>query len=167
MKMNKKGYTFAEVMITVAILGIVASTAPVFFSQVITFFTLSNAKMVIQRDARAVLDIINRNLRQASAESITIDRLSSDELPYSRITFTKEGDSDSISYYQQGKYLMMEVGSMLPKRLCENLRYLAFTFPRTDDMSILSVSLTVEKVAVRGQTKAIHVAIEKVRIMNE
>lgn len=165
--MNKKGYTFAEVMITVAILGIVASIAPVFFNNVISFFTLASSKMEIQRDARAVLDIMNRNLRQASIESVTVDRLSSAELPYSRVTFTKVDETDSISYYQEGKNLMMDVGSMLPKKLCGNLRYLSFTFPRTDDLSIISVSLTVEKRAIRGAKKAIHVAIEKVRIMND
>lgn len=165
--MNKKGYTFAEVLITVAILGIVASIAPVFFNNMISFFTLTSSKMEIQRDARAVLDIMNRNLRQASIESVTVDRLSSDELPYSRITFTKVDETNSISYYQEGKDLMMDVGSMLPKKLCGNLRYLSFTFPRTDDLSIISVSLTVEKLAIRGQKKAIHVAIEKVRIMND
>jgi hypothetical protein len=46
------------------------------------------------------------------------------------------------------------------------LRYIAFTYARTDDPSILSVSITTEKETYESGTKALQMAIEKVRVMN-
>lgn len=164
--MNKKGYSLVEIMIVVAIIGLIASIAPVFFSKVYEFLTVSETQMTIQRDSRTALDIINRNLRQATISSIIVDRKSSDQPPYSRISFSKVNDVVEISYYQEGSKLMMKTDSRI-KTLTENLGYLSFSFPRTDDLSIISVSMTVQKITSRGRKKAIHVAIEKIRIMND
>ena len=47
-----------------------------------------------------------------------------------------------------------------------NLRYIAFTYPRSDDPTIISVAVTMEKATYEGGTKALELSIEKVRIMN-
>lgn len=164
--MNRKGYTLIEIMLVVAIMGTIASVAPLFFTRVYELFTMTSTKMEIQRDVRAALDIINKNLRQASIDSITIDKESSLQPPYSKISFRKAGGSMTMSYYQEGNKLIMGRDGAA-RTLTENLSFISFTFPQSDDMSIISISLTVEKRAARGQKKAIHVAIEKVRIMNE
>ncbi|MBI4669032.1 MAG: hypothetical protein HY747_07575 [Elusimicrobia bacterium] len=53
------------------------------------------------------------------------------------------------------------------KLLSKNLRYLAFTFPKSDDLGILSVAMTLEKVIyLKDSTMALHMASEKIRIMN-
>jgi prepilin-type N-terminal cleavage/methylation domain-containing protein len=163
---NIKGYSIIEIMVTVAILGTIASIAPMVFTKVYDFFKLSETKMVIQRDTRASLDIINRSLRQAEKSSIMIDSLSG-QPPCSRIRFKKINDTAYRSFYQQGTTLMESYGATRAIKRADNLRFLAFSFPRSDDQDIISVSMTMEKVTTKGATKAIHVAIEKVRVMNE
>lgn len=162
---SQKGFTLIEIMITVAILGVIASIAPDMFVKFYDFFFLSEARTVIQRDTRAALDLMNRNLRQATETSITIDSATG-QPPYSRVRFTKYGETTQRAYYQQGSQLMETAGTAT-KKVCDNLRYLSFTFPKSDDLGIISVSMTLEKIASKGQRKAIHVAIEKVRVMNE
>jgi len=51
--------------------------------------------------------------------------------------------------------------------LSSNLRYLAFAAPRSDDLTIVSVSLTLEQEITELRTKALHMASEHVMIMND
>jgi hypothetical protein len=110
-----------------------------------------------------VLGLVNRNLRQAIGNSIVISERSG-QPPYSMITFTKQ-QGDTMSFYQNNNKLVMTSGTMT-KTLSSNLRYVAFSFPMSDDMSIISISLTMEKATFKGKSKAMHLAVEKVRIMN-
>ena len=163
MRANKKGYTLTEMMIAVAILGIVMGTAPAIFLQVQRFNRIYEAKNSIQRDVRTSIDAITRNLRQAYSSGVVIDSASG-QPPYSRISF-QSVNGKTYSYYQQGTNLFQTVDSAT-NRLSENLRYIAFTFPRSDDPHIISVSITMEKATFEMRTKALQLSIEKVRIMN-
>ena len=59
----------------------------------------------------------------------------------------------------------MQTGSAA-RQISDGLRYIAFTFPMSDDMGIVSVSLTMEKETFQGRSKAMHLAVEKIRVMN-
>ena len=50
--------------------------------------------------------------------------------------------------------------------LTANVRYAAFNFPRSDDLGIVSVSLTLEKALYGGRRKALQMSSERVRVMN-
>jgi len=163
MAARRRGYTLTEAMLVVAILGVLATIGPGILLQVNRFFILSRARSDIQREARASMYVINRNLRQAQSSTIVIDCVSGQPY-YSRITFTKI-QGTTISFYQSGKNLIQSSGNNA-KTLSKNLRYLAFAFPRSDDMTIVSVSLTLEESIYQAQTKALHMASERVRIMN-
>lgn len=161
------GYTVTELMLVVAIIGVVFLVTPTLLIQINRFFSQNRARIEIQREAREALDLINRNLRQAQADTVVIDQLSG-EPPYSRISFRRlkpDGSTSSMSFYQQGGTLYMSATGA--KAVSKNLRYLAFTHPRTTDDSIVSVSLTTETGTYESQTKALHLSVEKVRIMNE
>ena len=164
----KRGYTLMEMMIVVGIMGVLILSAPKTFIKAYQFVQLLTARVEIQKNARGALANINRDLRQAVASSITVDSVSG-QPPHSRITFNKynsSGGLDSISYYQQGNKLYQAKGGVSGKVIAGNLRYIAFTYPRTDDDSILSISITFEKATYEGGTKALQMAVEKVRIMN-
>ena len=92
MKMNKKGYTLTEAMMTVAILGILGGSAAPIMVRVNNFWRQTTARNEIERDVRASLDQINRTLRQADRKTVNIDQVSG-QPPFSRITFNVEDGS--------------------------------------------------------------------------
>ncbi|MEK6542822.1 MAG: hypothetical protein AABZ44_00075, partial [Elusimicrobiota bacterium] len=95
--------------------------------------------------------------------TLVIDQ-STNQPYYSRITFTNI-QGTSISYYLTGtKLIQLTSGKIMT--LSENMRYLTFTFPRSDDMTIVSVSMTLEKTLFDGRVKTLHMTSEKVMVMN-
>ena len=164
----RRGYTLMELMLVVGIMGVLILTAPKTFIRVYQFIQLMTARVEIQKNARGALANINRDLRQAVATDISISSLSG-QPPHSLIKFRKynsKGGQDWVFYYQQGNKLYQATGGSTGKMIANNLRYIAFTYPRTDDDSILSISITFEKATYEGGTKALQMAVEKVRIMN-
>lgn len=160
---GRRGYTLTEMLMVVAIVGIIASVGARILLQVNRYFIMTNTRIELQREARAIMYIINRNLRQSSTSSLLVDRAANQPF-YSRLTFTKI-QGTTMQFYQSGSNLIQQVGNRQTV-LTKNVKYLSFTFPRSDDLSVLSVSVTLEKTIYQGQTKALHMASEKVRIMN-
>lgn len=158
-----RGVTLVEMMIVVAILGVVFSMGTNMYLQVRRFFFLNSTRAELQRDARTVMGLMTRRLRQAQSDTLIIDNYSN-QPPYSRIFFT-DVDSKNVTFYQNNKNLMMVVNGST-STLAGNLRYMAFALPRSDDLGIVSVSMTLEKNTYEGQKKALHMASEKVRVMN-
>lgn len=157
-----------ELMIVVAIMGIIIISAPKMFTGIYRFIALATARAEIQKNSRGALANMNRDIRQAQASTIVIDSFTG-QPPHSRITFIKytaTGGTQSVSYYQKGKQLFMSTGGAAGKLAFDNLRYLAFSYPETGDSAILSISVTFEKATYEGGTKALQMAVEKVRIMN-
>jgi len=160
---QRLGYTMVEIMMVIAIIGVMALIAPNFITQLNRFFILSRARIELQQEARAAMTIMTKDIRQAQNSTIRIDN-GTGQPSYSRIRFTTI-DGRTIQYAQNGVNLVMTTGTR-NNTLTKNLRYLAFTFPRSDDMGILSVSITLEKAIYQGLTKALHMASERVRVMN-
>ena len=125
---------------------------------------LSRVRANLQGEARAVMYIMTRELRQAQSDHITIDQAAGQPY-YSRIVFTKEGAVNSITFYQSGNSLIQKVGTNTVT-LSKSLSYMSFTFPRSDDMGLISVSMTLQQNIYQGQVKALHMASQQVRIMN-
>lgn len=163
---NKKtrGFTMVELLVTVAIIGIISSLAPRVLVEMQRFFLMNRTRIALQRDARAALTLMTRNLRQAQASTVVIDRAPNQPF-YSRIRFRKMNSSVDITYYQLGRRLMMQVGNRTSK-VCDNVRFVAFALPATDELNIVSLSMTLEQRIFEGRMKALHLASEKVRVMN-
>jgi prepilin-type N-terminal cleavage/methylation domain-containing protein len=164
MTTRSRGWTLTEAMISVAILAILATLGAPLMTQVQRFYLQSESRDSIEKDARDSLNIINRFMRMAKSTTIVIDSFSAAEPPYSRVTFTTS-DNRTMSFWQSGTSLYQKVGNSTEK-LSGNLRFIAFTFPRTDDPSIISVSMTMEKSTYQGGSKALQLTIQKVRVMN-
>lgn len=158
------GFSLIELMVVVAIVGVISSIAPQFMTSITRFIRINNARIEIQRDARTTLEVINRKLRQARASSIVLTRESASQPPYSKLQFTTIKD-EQYDFYQVNDELFMGVSGS-PKKIAENLKFISFSYPRSDDANIISVSVTFEKGTVQGGSKALQMAIEKIRIMN-
>jgi prepilin-type N-terminal cleavage/methylation domain-containing protein len=160
---KRRGYTLIEMMISVSILGIIATVGPTLLVSLQNFYLMTTARSEIQRDARVALDNINRFLRQAVYSSVTIDTPTA-QGPYSRIRF-KHVDGRYMEFRQNGNQLIRVIGTT-ESIISRNLLYVAFSYSRTDDPSIVSVSMTMGKNIQLGKRKVLELTIQKVRIMN-
>lgn len=152
-----------ETVITATILSLLALIIVPLIVHSTRFFLMNRTRVELQRDARASLAIITRNLRQADSNTISIDQIVGQPY-YSRISFTTINGVDFV--YFQNNSLLRETRAGTTRTMAENLRFLNFYFPRSYDMTIVSVSITFEKAIYEQKTKALHVATERVRIMN-
>jgi len=159
---RSKGMTLTEVMISVAIIGIIGSALTVLFLSWLQFWQVSRVNSEIQSDARTCLELINRNLRQATSTSAVVDAYSAAQPPYSRISFRKDGQP--VIYYQLGQQLY-EV-SHSTRAISRTLRSIQFVYPETADDSIINVGITMEKKIYGTNTRVVQMSIAKVRLMN-
>jgi prepilin-type N-terminal cleavage/methylation domain-containing protein len=160
---SRRGYTLVELMLVVAILGIVSTVGPVMMTQLQNFYLMTTARNEIERDARSSLDIMNRMIRQAKDGTIVVDQPTSGG-PYSRIRFTLV-DGRYCEFRQSGSSLIQQLQGTT-STVSKNLVYIAFTFPHSDDPTIVSVSLTMGKAIQLGRIKVLELTIQKVRVMN-
>lgn len=161
---KRKATTLTELMAVVVIVGIVIVTGAPFLMTVNQNIMLSKTRLSLQQDARNIMFLITKLLMNSSASSISISRQNSSQPFYSKIVFSTI-DGRNYQFYQDGKNLIMVDGTVV-KTLTSDLRYLAFTFPESSNMKIISISLTVEKELFSRRKKALHMASEKVIIMN-
>lgn len=160
---GRRGYTLVELMMVVAIIGIIAMIGPRMMIQIQDFWLLTRARAEIQRDARTALENITRFLRQAKYRTIIIDTPSG-QGPYSRIRFNHVNGT-YCEFRQESDELIQHIGGN-EKAISKNLVFLSFSFPRSDYPRLVNVSMTMGKSAIRGQRKELQLTVEKVRVMN-
>jgi prepilin-type N-terminal cleavage/methylation domain-containing protein len=158
---NSRGYTLIELLMTVAIIGLISSTGAMVTQKTFQSQAMADALETIQQGAFISFDVINKLLRQATASSIVIDQYDANQPPWSRITFTNPNTAQTCTFYQIGQTLYINKTPAF-----KNLRSLAFSYPNTAVPNVISVSLTFEKAIGLGQTKAIQLFIQKVKIQN-
>lgn len=162
---KKPAFTLIELMGVVVIVSILIISGVPILRSMNENIMMSQTRLKLQQDARNIMSILNRFLREAKASSIIISRYDSSQPFCSYIRFTTI-DLKTYQFYQVGKRLIVAEGNTTSV-LSEDIRYVAFTFPDSSNMYIVSVSITFEKDLFAGRKKAIHVASEKVRVMND
>src|SRR5581483_272039 len=64
-RMSKKGFTLVELMVAIAITGIVTAAGFTFFNNTFNFSVLHKRTIDMQREARIGIDILSRDIRLA------------------------------------------------------------------------------------------------------
>jgi len=165
---STRGVTLVELMITVALSSVVVGGMATLMISYSKMEKLTRARINAQSNVRVYLDLMIKMMRQAQASTVVIDQVSG-ESPWSRITFTKI-DGTSISFYQQrvnGEGRLFQAVAGTTKMLATNLRTMKFTYPSTDDSTIIGVSLCFEEPIYGTMTNVLHLSVEKVRLMNQ
>lgn len=159
------GYTLVELLIVSAILALILSMGSTLLVRINTFMRVSVGKIETQRDVRNVMTLITQEIRRAKASQITLSRADATQPPYSKITF-QNYLGETVSIWQSGRTLsLLKNGST--GILSKNLRSLIFSFPSTDDMTLLTILLTIEKSDGSGRTQSLQLGGETVRILND
>ena len=166
---NKKGTTLVELMITVAIIGVLFSVGPDLFKNTFKIWRLTEVQTEVQQDARVTLNLIESLLRQAKTSSVTLTRLDSSQPPYSKIQFTTPA-GDTYYFYQSGTnlwiYHLSPTAVVHNRIIATNLRYIAFGYPVSTDEMLLSVSICYERSTYEKQTKDFYLSTQKIKVMN-
>lgn len=164
--MNKnKGWTLVELMIIIAMFGILSLSISSLFLQIWRFYRITHVQKELQEEARMIMEVIMRNLRNGISNTIVISRYDNQQPPYSKIDFYTI-DGSSVSYYQIGRNLYQKVAGTQTKVLSRSVTYFAITFPRSYELNIISIALTLERDLYDIRRKALHMASEKVMVMN-
>lgn len=160
-----RGYTLVELLAVSAILALLLSLGSSLFARINTFMRLSIGKIETQRDVRNSMALITREMRRALASKITLTRSDATHPPYSKISF-QNYLGETVSIWQSGRslYLTKNASTTL---LSKNVRSVLFYFPSTDDMSLLSFLLTIEKSDGTGRIQSLQMGGETVRILND
>mgnify|MGYP000243218178 CR=1 FL=1 len=165
MKKKRGGWTLIELLIIIAILGILSVVVSNLLLHIWRFYRVSFVQKNLQEEARTILELITRNLRNGKHTSITIGRLDNTQPPCSKIDLTTI-DNLRVSYYQRNRNLYEKINGN-ERILSKNITFFTAIFPRSDEMNIVSIALTLEQELYELKTKALHVASEKVMVMNE
>ena len=161
--LSVKGYTLIEIMIVVAIMSVVTALVSPLLTNMTSFWRLTQARTLIQRDARVSMDLMNRAIRQAQSSTIVLSNYPN-QPPYSEISFT-DVKGNFVSFYQEGNYLYEKFNTTV-SMMTKNLEFVSFTFPDSSDPGILSVAMTTQKSTYLGRSKALELSIAEVRVMN-
>ena len=131
---NQKGFTLIEMMVVVAILGVIVLGLVTFFTGGAKSWVSGQYQLTAQRNARQAMDRMVREIREgnnfvigAGNDSVTISYLSS-------------FDKDPVTYKLSGTVIEREVNSV-SSPLINNVKTLSFT---STDSSKVHVTLEVD-----------------------
>jgi len=155
-------------LITMAIMGIISLVLGQMYFQGYRTWRQNKARIDVQGDARRMLYLINRDLRQAQAGTIVISRYpdegSTDNPPCSKISFYHINGS-SYSYYQDGlKIYRFNNGAA--HQLGENVRVLSFATMESNDDASVNIGLCLEEKTYAEKSKTSKLSVQIVRVMN-
>ncbi len=158
------GVTLLETLIAAVLLGIVTGFSYKIIMSYKTQYCLNKVGFETQRDGRNAMQLMTKRLRKADRFSVVISR-EDGQPPCSKISFVQyasSGKTKPVSFYQQGSALYQVDGSA--RRVCKDVRYLSFHYPRTEHDGLLSVSLALERDTLPRHAKKQYLVTNKVRM---
>lgn len=168
---NRRGFSLPEMLIVVAILGLIATTVPGLISLSVRFYQRYNMDVILQQQARSITEVLMRFLNDAKASSVVLDQINSPQQPpYSRITFTMVNGA-WVQFYQQGSEIYESIqmpSAMNPSTtvLTRNAYSLQFNYPRTDNPTLIDIKVTLRGTANVATSQTLEFKMNQVHMMN-
>ncbi len=162
---HHKGYTLMELMVVSAIVAVIVSLGSTVYIKINSFFRVSMAKIETQRDVRNLMELITREIRQAKSSQVALSRETTSQPPYSKITFQNiQGNSVVLS--QINRSLVLKKNGQITV-LAKNLHSLYFSYPSTANPNLVTVLLSIEKIAEGNKNYALQMGGETIRLLND
>ena len=163
---KKKGFTLIELMVVVALLGILGYGIMKFFTNTYRIWWQSSQQIDVQQKARAAMDEMTRFIRQASPVTGIAVSQQTGEDPNTMITFTRI-DGRQISYYKSGDSLKRVVGGATTDVIPENLVSIYFILDPPITPSRVDIStLTVTTPGIGGEQGSITFPRKRIFLRN-
>ncbi len=152
--MNKKGFSFIEIMIVIAIFSMIGGGVFQIFSLGQKVYLTESALLDLQGYSRNAMDRMVREIRAASSVTVTAVNTNVDS-----ITFTTPS-ATGVQYYLSGNRIIREYPSGTTRIIAHDVARLKFTLTG----SVLQIELRADK-TVLGRAFSF-TAKEKVRLRN-
>lgn len=150
---DRRGVTLTEVIVTSLILGLLSLLVAPIITNLTRYFSSSSARIAMNQESRAAIQIISKFLRQARIDSVQVTNGPAGALPFSGISF-QTVQNQNHEFYQDGKELVMIPPGGGKRILSRNLDVLAFTFPDfINDPRTISISVCLRAPTFEGRTR--------------
>jgi prepilin-type N-terminal cleavage/methylation domain-containing protein len=166
---KQSGFTLTEVLLSASIISVLALVGTTMVRDVYKLWSLDEARLESQRDARNVLGLISPLLKSSSAASVLVTRLNSSEPLYSKIQFTTTA-GDTYAFYQQaGTVKMNKVpasGTPSTTLVAKKLRTMQFSYPISTQQNLINAVICFEVPIYQGQVKDFYMTLQQMKIEN-
>ena len=163
---KKKGFTLIELMVVVALLGILGYGIMKFFTNTYRIWWQASQQIDAQQKARAAMDEMTRFIRQARpVTGITVGEQAGEDAN-TMITFTHI-DGRQISYYKSGDSLKRVVGGAISDAIPEDLVSIYFILDSTMTPTQVDIStLAVQTPGIGGEQGSITFLRKRIFLRN-
>ncbi|MBA7510249.1 hypothetical protein ES705_02225 [subsurface metagenome] len=163
---KQKGFTLIELMIVVALLGILGYGIMKFFTNTFRTWWQTSQQIDAQQKARVAMDEMTRFIRQARPVADIVVGEQAGEDPNTMITFTHI-DERQISYFQFGDSLRRVVDGVTTDVIPEDLVSISFVLDNPISPTQVDIlNLTVQTPAMGAQQGSITFLRKRVFLRN-
>ncbi len=164
---KQKGFTLIELMVVVALLGILGYGIVKFFTNTFRVWWQTSQQINAQQKARAAMDEMTRFVRQARPVTEIVVGQQAGEEANTMITFTHI-DSRRMSYFQSGESLRRwVVNSATTDVIPEDLVSIYFVLDSTNSPTQVDIStFTVETPEMGGEQGSITFPRKRIFLRN-
>jgi len=163
---KQKGFTLIELMVVVALLGILGYGIMKFFTNTYRIWWQASQQIDAQQKARAAMDEMTKFIRQASpVTGIAVSQQAGEDLN-TMITFTHI-DRRQFQYYQSGDSLKRVVNGNNSDIIPENLASIYFVLDSTFSPTQVDIStLAVQGPVIGGEQGSITFPRKRIFLRN-